>query len=261
MFDIHSHILPHLDDGAKTLEESMEIALYAVENGITNMIATPHYDREDPEFNQKVKQGVKELNQALERNRIPLTIHMGTEAFLNPETLMDFEKKKILTLNNSRYVLVEFPLEYQPPQVQELLYQIRLMGYTPIIAHPERYRDVQRDPNVLKGWEEQGNLVQINATSIVGVAGRSAQTTAKHLIRHNMVHLIGSDTHSPRNRRPRLKEAIRMMEDWIKKEDVEKIIGNNRRVFENKEILMIDSIKYPDAYNFLERLKINFKKK
>ena len=260
MIDIHSHILPGIDDGAKTLHESIQIGRCAEKNGITNMIATPHYDREDPVFNEKVQRMVKELNRLLNEESIDLVIHPGTEAFLNPETLMDFEKKKILTLNNSRYVLVEFPLEYQPPQVQELLYQIRLMGYTPIIAHPERYRDVHRDPNIVKGWVEQGNLVQINATSVVGVAGRSAQTTAKHLIRHSMVHLIGSDAHSPRNRRPRLKEAIRLMEGWVKKEDIEKILENNRRVFENKEILMIDPIEYPFSYNFLERLKITLKK-
>lgn len=258
MVDLHSHILPGIDDGAKNVEESIKIAKLAVEDGITRMIATPHYDFEDRDFSKRVLFETDELNNILKKENVPLTIYPGTEVLLNGTVLRELEEGKILTLNRSKYLLVEFHLDHLPHRTNELLYEVRLLGYTPVIAHPERYREVQRNINLVKEWVEQGNRIQMNATSIVGVNGDAPRDAAKHLLKHHMVHLMGSDTHSPRNRKPRMTDAMKIVKQWVEEDIAEELLGNNGKVFRDERIDEKIPIPYPEAYNYFKRVKEKF---
>jgi len=254
MIDIHSHILPGIDDGAKNLRETMEIAKIAEKEGITHMIATPHFSFKCQDFVAKVREEIVKLNEVLEKEAMTLRIYAGAETFLNLELLDRLEKESFLTLNGTDYVLVEFPLGEVPLHTEELLYRIRLMGKKPIIAHPERYKEVMEDPNIVKKWIEQGNFIQINATSILGVSGRRSEKTAKHLLKHNLVHILATDTHSPRSRKPALKEALKKVEGWTGKKTSHNLMKNAERVFHNQELVIEDPVEFPYGYNFLQRM-------
>ena len=255
MIDIHSHILPGIDDGAKTKEESIEIAKIAVENGITKMIATPHYDPGDSCFQEKMNAGLEELNEEFLKEGIPLTLYPGAESFLNGETLAHLKEGRIPALNHTSYLLVEFPLQDLPLKIHDLLYQVQMLGYRPVIAHPERYREVQRNLNFVKEWIERGALIQINATSITGVNGSLPRETAKHLLSHDMVHLIGTDTHSPGNRKPGMKKALGILRKWMGEELTEEMMGNNEKILQGERIFHRSPMEYPRAYGFWKRFK------
>jgi len=255
MYDIHSHILPGIDDGAKTPKETLEMGRIADKDGITHMIATPHFNFEDQHFPEKVRRAVAKQNEEFELEKINLRLYPGAEIFLRAEILEKLENNQLLTLNDSDYLLVEFPLGEVPYHVEDILYRIRLGGKIPIIAHPERYREVMDNPNLVKGWVEQGNCIQINVTSILGVSGKKVQKTAKHLLTHNMVHLVATDTHSPRHRKPALRKAIQQMRIWDNEEKVRSIVENGKRVFQNETLVGGEPVEYPYAYGIFQRMK------
>ena len=260
MYDIHSHVIPNIDDGAKSLGEALEMGKIAEKEGITGIIATPHFNFEDPEFKENVLAAVKGLNEKFEEENIRLTLYPGCEVFLNGALIQRLKNQELLTLNGSDYLLVEFPLGEAPYNMEELLYRIRLMGKKPIIAHPERYQEVMDNPNLVKRWVEQGNYIQVNATSILGVSGSRVTRTTKHLFAHKMVHLIATDAHSPRNRSPRLTEAKETAGKWCGKKELDMILANSKRVFDNEELIINDPVQYPYGYNVLQRIHATLRK-
>jgi len=259
MYDIHSHILPDLDDGAKNMKEAIEIGKIAEREQITHMIATPHFSFKTPDFDQKIRRRVTELNQVFQQENINVQVFPGAEAFVTPELLESLKRNHFISLNDTDYVLVEFPLGEVPLYAEELLYRIRLMGKKPIIAHPERYQEVMENPNIVKKWIEQGNFIQINATSIFGVSGRKAEKTAKHLLCHKMVHILATDAHSPRNRKPALTEAQGIISGWVGPKTAKQLLKNAERVFHNQELVVEDPIEYPYSYNILQRIGKKFR--
>lgn len=221
MIDIHAHILPGIDDGAEDMTDTLAMAKIAVDCGVTGMVATPHcniprmYDNYFDEFYVDV---FRETERALEEEGIDITLYSGMEVFVTPRVPQLLSEGKLLTINGSRYMLVEFAFDEDPDYVQAMLRQIKSLGVHPIIAHPERYEFVQEDPQKVYQWRKRGYLVQINKGSLVGRFGRRSHYTAHQLLSHNLVTAIASDTHSPYQRTPYLLDAYEaLLEDYSEK--------------------------------------------
>ncbi len=214
MIDLHCHILPGVDDGAKNIDESVLMAKNAVEEGITHILATPHHKAHGWDNEKKeVKKLVDELQNEIDKNNIPLTIFSGQEVRIYGDIIEDIEADKILFIDESnQYLLIEFPSTTIPAYTERLFYQLQQFGVTPIVVHPERNRAVQKDPNRLKELIDKGALSQLTAGSYVGGFGKEIEKLSKDLIEANMIHFIASDSHNVTNRKFHLKEAYDKLE-------------------------------------------------
>ena len=209
MIDLHCHILPGVDDGAKTLDESVEMAKVAVREGITHILATPHHmNRHWYNEKQDVIQRVNDLQIELDRLGIELTIFPGQEVRLYGDIITDIEDDKILfTDEQQQYILIEFPTETIPSYAERLFFDLQSYGKTPIIVHPERNHEILKNPNRLKSFVDKGALAQLTAASYTGGFGNKIQKLSKQLIEANLVHFIASDAHNVKNRAFHLQEA------------------------------------------------------
>jgi len=212
---MHNHILPGLDDGADSLDEALEMCGIASKDGIQRIVATPHsFDGEFVNNADEVRKAVTELNATLSSQGIPVQILPGMELRISADIGVMLAEGKILTLNDGRFVLLEFHPTQLPVGFVNLANQLISSGYSPIIAHPEKNTAIQRKPDVLFHWLTRLDpgrlLVQISADSLTGNGGYWAARTAKLLLKHNLVHLIASDAHSPRTRPPRLSGAVQV---------------------------------------------------
>lgn len=214
MIDLHCHILPGIDDGAKNIEDSLDMARKAVSEGITHILATPHYKNGHWDNEKKdILILVDELQQELDARDIPLTIFPGQEVRINGELFEELGEDKIQFIDESnQYVLIEFPTPAIPAYTESLFFELQKMSITPIIVHPERNREVLKDPNVLLPFIEKGVLAQLTAASYTGGFGKSIQKLSKQLIEANLVHFIASDAHNISSRSFYMKEAFQMLE-------------------------------------------------
>ena len=204
MIDIHAHILPGLDDGAQTLEEAVRLANAACEDGIVAVVATPHADGTFGRRLGYTEQRLTELRQAFLASGLKLEVMPGCEALLTPEIAARAAAGQYLTLNGSRYLLVEWPIYQLPTYVHQALFELRLKGFVPVLAHAERYQAVQTDVNMLVTLVERGALVQVTSGSLLGEFGPEAQRTAEIMLEHGLAHALASDVHSAIHRPPLL---------------------------------------------------------
>jgi protein-tyrosine phosphatase len=198
MFDLHSHILPGVDDGPSTLEESLEIAKAAVADGIELVAATPHVRHDYPTPVATMEQLVAQLEAALLTESIPLELRTGGEIALEQlDVLSPEELRRFGLAGNPRFLLVEFPYYGWPLDLGNRIFELRRHGITAVIAHPERNAEVQEAPDRLRPLVEAGSLVQITAGSIDGKLGRSSQGAAAQLVDLELAHVLASDAHAP----------------------------------------------------------------
>ncbi|HZK01659.1 MAG TPA: CpsB/CapC family capsule biosynthesis tyrosine phosphatase [Anaerovoracaceae bacterium] len=256
MVDLHSHILPTIDDGSENMEETLEMGKIAEAEGFSKVIATPHYiEGESAPNREQYLNIIKEVNRHFVENAINIEILPGLEVYITPDIPSKLKKGEILTLNNTPYILIELPMFNIPIYTEDILYEIRLLGYKPVIAHPERYGKVMDDPNYLRGLIEQGNYVQINSLSVIGILGEGAKETVEILLKHRMVHFIGTDAHSSGVRSPRIKEALEQMRRWVGSEYVEEIINNGRALIRGEEIYISQPLTYEPKKGFLHDIR------
>jgi protein-tyrosine phosphatase len=205
MVDIHCHILPGMDDGADTMETSVEMAEMAIAEGVTHVVATPHANGEynfDPAV---IRQRRAELQ---ERVGGRLQLMTGCDFHLSFENIQDLRLDPAkYTINQKNYLLVEFADFSIPPGSDETLHQLQLLGVSPIITHPERNRLIRAKPEQLRRWLRQGSYVQITAQSLTGGFGERAQKQAEEWLEEDMVHFFASDAHNVDKRPLRLRAA------------------------------------------------------
>lgn len=213
MFDLHCHILPGVDDGAQTMQDSLDMARLAVEEGITHILVTPHHmNRNWMNDKHSVIELMKEVQNEIDNEYIPLTLFPGQEVRLYGEILEDIEKNKILFVDEThQYVLIEFPTSTIPSFSERLFYELQASGKTPIIVHPERNRFFQEQPNKLKSFVDKGALAQLTAASYTGELGKKIRKLSKQLIEANLVHFIASDAHNTTNRAFHMKTAYDLL--------------------------------------------------
>ena len=197
MIDLHSHILPELDDGAGSLEHSLAMARMAVDSGVTAMAATPHCAENRM---AEVRSAFDLLSRALAETQIPLKLYAGMEIFGTPDTARMLLSGELLTLNGSRYPLIEFSFRSDGSEETRILEQVIRAGYRPVVAHPERYRYVHEDPERINTWKQMGCLLQINRGSLLGRFGETARNVSYALVDRGFADAVASDGHSPRLR-------------------------------------------------------------
>lgn len=239
MIDIHSHILPGVDDGASKLTDSIEMGKLAVKEGIHTIMATPHYINEKYD-NKKldILQKVSELNEVFENENISLKILPGQEIRLYSGIIEDYKKNILLSLNNGgRYFLIELPMTQIPRYTEQLLYDIQLEGLTPIIAHPERNQEIFENPTVLYNFVEKGALTQITASSISGRFGSKIQKLSLQLIEANLTHFIASDAHNIKKRDFKMEKAFTKIKKKFDLDTVDYFIHNSELLVQGKEIV------------------------
>lgn len=247
MIDMHCHVLYEIDDGAVSLEEAKKICEISAEQGISHIVATPHFILEELEQQIEELQGkIRVLNKWCKDNNLALEILMGCESYIHPLLPKYISEKKVPTINNSKYLLIEFPMDEMPIYTEEILYQLMLKGIIPIIAHPERYLYIRKNPQRLFKLVEKGALVQCNAGSFLGYFGESIKKCSISLLKHNLVHVIGSDSHShiPRGRGPCIDKTIEELVTLGFQDDLERIIKNSINIIENKDVQYMEPIPY-----------------
>lgn len=193
--DIHTHILPSVDDGAITIEESIEIINYLYKIGITDIVLTSHYIK-DTNYtkNQAARDKIlRELR--LKLNNDNINLYLGNEVYLCEDIIDLLERHEISTLNNSKYMLVELPLTGYINNLPNILWELSNYGIVPVIAHPERYQFLQKDRNRVKELLEFNCLLQCNVDSLTGKYGKKAKKLMKWLLKNNLVHFVASDIH------------------------------------------------------------------
>ena len=220
MIDIHSHIIPNVDDGARSVEETFNILKEAQEAGFTDVILTSHFLLNYYETNaQELIFWKEKLQEVLKKQGTKINLHSGMEIYITNQMEELMQKNKLLTLANSRYMLIELPIASNVQYLDYVIYYLEAKGIKPIIAHPERYKCVQKDPDIVEEYIEKGCLIQCNYGSIVNLYGREAEKTIKTLLKKNQVHFLGSDVH-------RENGTYLIILDAIKK--IRKIIGENK---------------------------------
>lgn len=249
MIDIHSHILPSVDDGAKTLDDAIAMAKAAVAEGITTIIATPHHRNGTFDNDkQSIIQHVYALNEALRTNHIPLTVLPGQEVRIHGELIEHYHDGDILPLAETKYVLVELPSNHVPRYTEQLIFDMQLQGLVPIIAHPERNSELIENPNKLYDLVKKGALTQLTAASVAGKFGKNIKKFSLQMIEANLAHLIASDAHNTTTRAFHLREAY----DVIQKQFGSQAVY----VFqENAQLLVADDTLYKDAPERMKKKK------
>jgi protein-tyrosine phosphatase len=198
VIDLHSHILPGVDDGAATLEASVEMARSALADGIEAIAATPHVRRDYPTRAETMEERVAEVRKALGAAGVPLRVLGGGELDLEQlPGLGDDELRRFGLGGNPGLLLLEFPYYGWPLQLPELVFDLRMRGFRSVLAHPERNGEVQARPEQLAPIVESGALVQLTAASVDGRLGRGSRDTAFRLLELRLAHVIASDAHAP----------------------------------------------------------------
>ncbi|PZN06619.1 protein-tyrosine-phosphatase [Thermaerobacter sp. FW80] len=208
--DVHSHLLPGLDDGAADWDEALTLARTAVADGTAQLILTPHVYPEVYDNRPETIRGLTaEFQRRLDAAGVPLRVRPGSEVFLVPETARAWRRGELVPLGGEGpYVLVEWNMIALPPYVEGVLFELQAAGAVPVVAHPERYLPVQRRPEWLVPLVERGVWLQITASALLRPRRDPVRRTAEWLVRRGMVHLIGSDAHNA-HRPPQLAEAYR----------------------------------------------------
>lgn len=238
MIDIHCHILPGIDDGAATIEDSVAMARAAVQEGITTIIATPHHKNNkfsNPKSSILTK--VNDLNTVLKQENIPLTILPGQEVRIYGEVLEDYYKEEILTLNHTKYLFIEFPSSSVPRYAERLLYELQTEGIIPIIVHPERNKELQEKPDLLYQFVKNGALTQVTASSVAGYFGKNVKKFSEQLIESNLTHFLASDAHNVHNRSFKMMEGLDMVEDNFGVDYVYLFKENAELLFEDRTVI------------------------
>lgn len=196
MIDIHTHLLNNVDDGSRNVMESLNSFKLAVEAGFTDIILTPHYieGNYENEF-ELIEPKIEELKTKIEDNNITVNVYHGNEVYITEHMGDLIQKGKIATLAGSKYLLFELPMNSRILTLNNVIMQIQETGAIPVLAHPERYKFVQDNPNVLRELIATGVLMQSNYGSIIGQYGKGAKKTIIKMLKYNMVHFLGTDTH------------------------------------------------------------------
>ena len=214
MIDLHSHILPGLDDGSRTVEDARALARRAAEDGVTAIAATPHVRSDYPTRAEEMERGVSRLREDFLAEGIDVEVLPGGEIDLGMLASLDDDGLRRFTLAQSgRYLLLEFPYTGWPAGLEETVYGLGLRGLLPILAHPERNREVQSKPERLAEAVRMGALVQLTAASLDGRIGRSSQAAANKLLELGLAHVLASDAHTPDIREAGLAAAAEALQD------------------------------------------------
>lgn len=254
MIDIHSHILHEVDDGSENIDESINIIKRAKRHGIEAMFATPHYLSNG--FESDVKNNsdkLDEIKKRLVKENIDMNIYIGNEIFLDYEILDYLEENKATSLNGSRYVLIELPMMQVPNYLENSVFNMKINGMIPIIAHPERYAYIQRDLGVIERWVELGALMQLNLSSLTGRYGEEVNKVAIKMLERDMYHFVGSDVHKFNSKSLSVENTLEQVKAIVGNKRYEEIVNINGQKIISNEIIEAHEIK-GEKKSFLKKI-------
>ncbi|MBR4085130.1 MAG: protein-tyrosine-phosphatase [Lachnospiraceae bacterium] len=231
--DIHSHMIPGVDDGAKSYEQAYAMLDIAYRHGIRDIIATPHFMPDGKNATPEIiNAGVDKLQAYADENHYDLNIYKGNEIYFHEEAVELLEQDKICTLADSNCVLVEFSPMDDARYIRNSLAELQNMGFQPIIAHVERYMSLISSPfDKIEELKDMGILIQVNAGSITGFFGKQSKTVAEKLLKKELVDFIGTDAHSDGGRAPRMKECVEILTKKCKPSYVEDLLYRNAETY------------------------------
>ena len=245
MIDLHSHIIPAVDDGCKSEVMSLAMLRKAAASGTTAIFATSHVlgVGEHPSW-EALQTGAEKLRRVCKENDIDLEIYSGTEVFMDWELLDELAVNGSYCLNGERfgqqavtYILVELPMHFIPQYADDFWYELRLKGVVPILAHPERYPELMANEAKLLVWRNEGLLLQCNAGSFAGRFGEAAEKAAKLLLKNHLVDFIGSDAHRDVGRDTDMREGAEVIREIGGEEELQRIaVENPQRLIQGEAI-------------------------
>ena len=236
--DIHSHIIPKIDDGSRSIEETFNLVKEAYNAGFRKIFCTSHYMEDNYEASIADREAIiKILQKKLDEDKIDIKLYNGCEVFITPDIDELLRQGKVGTLNNTRYLLMELPLNTEVNYWEEMLYKLASMSIVPIIAHPERYNCVQKDIKLCDRMIELGAILQSNYASTIGYYGHHAKKTVMKLLKEDKISFLGSDVHRANSIYPQIDEICANLEKKIGKQKLIELTETNpEKVIENIEI-------------------------
>ena len=243
MVDLHSHLIWGIDDGSKSKEMTINMLRQAVEGGTKKLVLTPHYMPGYYEVpNTKVKERRKELESLVREIDIDIEIYCGQEVYFNERILDNFYSKLIGTINDSRYMLIEFNMRsFSVKEVTEILYELQIKGIVPVIAHPERYIQFIKNPSLINEFIKEGFLFQLNIGSITGDFGKEVKKTAELFLKNRIYSFFGSDAHRDEKRNPNMKEGSKILKAMDSKY-FKYLQESGEELLNNKEVKFIGNL-------------------
>lgn len=232
-YDIHCHVLPGVDDGAAFLEESLDMIGLAAETGTDGIVVTPHCNIPGAFGNYRsddLMRRIRELREAVREAEIPVRVYAGMEVYCTEDVVRLFKADKLMTINRSRYLLIEFDFGELPDFVERTAGELIALGVVPIIAHPERYDFFREDSACAHRLKSMGCLLQVNKGSLEGSSGRSIQDCAVHLLETRRADLIASDAHGPYTRTPQLDETFEYVCECFSPSYARRLLIDNPRL-------------------------------
>ena len=228
MIDIHSHILPGIDDGAETFVDSVEMACELATQGVTDIIATPHFVEDSIYESPRAKNQelLAELRSLLQERDIKVNLYLGNEIYITDKIDSLVKDGIISTLADSKCILVELPLNDEFTNYEDILESLRFFGYKVILAHAERYAIFQEDYQRLMELHEMGILFQCNMASILGKYGKEVKNQAKRLMKEKLIFCFGSDMHHAKGKNE-ITKAIKKMRKYYSDRELDKVLDKN----------------------------------
>lgn len=233
MIDLHSHILPGIDDGAPDIETSVALVSELAAGGVTDVVATPHYMEETIYISPAIKNRLllKDLQKRLDDAGIEVKVHLGNEIYISKNVIDLVRKRLVAGLFESSYILVELPMSGDFPDYYDIFLELIRAGYKVVLAHPERYTSFQKDFSLIDEMYEMGVLLQCNIGSFAGQYGRAAMKTARKMAKAKMIWGVGTDIHHSRGDGFVALAIQKMGKYYSDAELAEILVGNPEKIF------------------------------
>ena len=260
MIDFHSHILPNIDDGSRSIEETFNLIKEAKNVGFNAIVSTSHYMENYYETNVPEREvWINAIYENLQVKNIDIRLYLGNEIYLSENIIKLLEEGKASTINDTSYVLFEMPLNAEPLNLYDIVYEMMQCKLVPILAHPERYSFVQKDPELIYDLIQKGVLMQANYGSIIGQYGEKAKMIVRKFLKNNMIHFLGTDVHRQNTIYPRIPECLAEINSLIGEEKLEELSNENPLLaLKNKRIDIAEPI--PVELTLKEKIIMNFKR-
>ena len=257
MIDFHTHILPNIDDGSRSIEETFNLIEEAKNAGFDKIILTPHYMEGYYETDVKERETwLDAISKNLFIKKFNGTLFLGNEIYMSDNIITLLEEARASTINNTSYVLFELPLNAEPLNLYNIIYEMEKNKIVPVLAHPERYSFIQKDPELLYDLVNKGVLLQSNYGSIIGQYGNKAKILVKKMLQCKLVHFLGTDVHRENTIYPKIGECLYELRNIVGDEYLDELTTINAELaLANKKI----DVRTPKHinYDFKDKLIMN----
>lgn len=254
MIDFHTHIIPNIDDGSRSIEETFNLIQEAKEAGFEGIILTSHYIENYYETDVPERDiWVKAISDNLKLKGIETNLYLGNEIYMSGNIMDLLIDGKASTINNSSYVLFEMPLNAEPMNLYDVIYSLQENKLIPVLAHPERYSFIQKEPELVYDLIQKGVLMQANYGSILGQYGEKAEIIVRKFLENNMIHFLGSDVHRQNSIYKRIPQALAQIKEIVGEEKLKELTTINPKLaLENKRI----DIEDPEEFSLTIKEKL-----